>query len=59
MKKRYTITINLESDKPDYIAWCGKQNLIEDIAERLGCSESDIEVEEEDDDDEIEQNNEH
>lgn len=56
MKKRYTITINLESDKPDYIVWCGKQNLIEDIAERLGCSESDIEVEEDDIDNNVEDN---
>lgn len=58
MKKRYTITINLELDNPDYIAWCEKQNLIEDIAERLGCSESNIEVEEDDIDNDIE-NNEH
>ena len=56
MKKRYTITINLESDNPDYISWCGKQNLIEDIAERLGCSESDIEVEEDDIDNNVEDN---
>ena len=35
MKKRYTITINLESDNPDYIAWCGKQNLIEDMPNAL------------------------
>ena len=45
MKKRYKITIDLTTDDPDYTVWCGKQNLIEDIAERLGCSESDIEIE--------------
>ena len=56
MKKRYTITINLESDNPDYIAWCGKQNLIEDIAERLGCRELDIEVGEDDIDNNVEDN---
>lgn len=56
MEKRYTITINLVTDDPDYTAWYGKQNLIEDIAERLGCSESDIEVEEDDVDNDVEDN---
>ena len=56
MEKRYTITINLVTDDPNYTGWCGKQNLIEDIAERLGCSESDIEVEEDDIEDDIEDN---
>ena len=55
MKKRYKITIDLESDNPDYIGWCGKQNLIEDIAERLGCDESDIDIEEVDTDDDNEE----
>ena len=45
MKKRYKITIDLTTDDPDYTVWCGKQNLIEDISERLVCSESDIEIE--------------
>lgn len=56
MKKRYTITINLVTDDPDYTGWCGKQNLIEAITERFGCSESDIEVEEDDIEDDIEDN---
>lgn len=56
MEKRYTITINLVTDNPDYTGWCGKQNLIHDITERFGCSESDIEVEEDNVEDNIEDN---
>ena len=56
MEKRYTITINFVTDDQNYTEWCGKQNLIEDIAERLGCSESDIKVEEDDIEDDIEDN---
>lgn len=44
--KRYKITIDLETDNQDYCCWCGKQNLIYDLCERLGCSENDIEIEE-------------
>ena len=56
MKKRYTITINLVTDDPDYTGWYGKQNLIYDITERFGSSESDIEVEEDDVEDNMEDN---
>lgn len=40
----------------DYTGCFGKQNLIYDITERFGCSESDIEVEEGDIDNDIEDN---
>lgn len=56
MEKRYKITIDLRTDDPDYTGWCGKQNLIEAITERFGCSESDIEVEEDDIDNNVEDN---
>ena len=56
MEKRYTITINLVTDDPNYTGWCGKQNLIDAITERFGCSESDIEVEEDDVEDNMEDN---
>jgi len=45
-KKKYKITINLETDNYDYCSCYGKQYLTDDICEFLGCSENDIEIEE-------------
>lgn len=43
--REYTITIHFTTSEPDYTGVYGKQNLINDIVERLGCDESDIDIE--------------
>lgn len=44
--KKIQITIELETDDPNYCSWCGKKNLTDDLCEILGCSEDVIEIEE-------------
>jgi len=46
MEKRYIITIDFATTDPDYTSTWRIQNITHDIAERIGCEESAIEIEE-------------
>lgn len=46
MEKRFIITIDFATSDPDYTDTWATQNITHDIAERIGCEESDIEIEE-------------
>lgn len=46
MERRFVITIDFATTDPDYTDTWRIQNITHDIAERIGCEESDIEIEE-------------
>lgn len=45
METHIRITIDFTTSEPDYTGVWGEQNLIHDLVERLGCCESDIDIE--------------
>lgn len=45
METHIRITIDFTTSDPDYTGVWGQQNLINDLIERLGCDESDIDIE--------------
>lgn len=45
METHIRITIDFTTSDPDYTGMWGEQNLTNDLVERLGCEESDIDIE--------------
>ena len=45
METYIRITIDFTTSDPDYTGVWGEQNIINDLVERLGCEESDIDIE--------------
>lgn len=45
MEAHIIIKIDFTTSDPDYTGVFGEQNIINDLVERLGCEESDIDIE--------------
>ena len=45
METHIRITIHFTTSDPYFTGVWGKQNIIDDLVERLGCDESDIDIE--------------